>query len=185
MSRRILFCLALPTLAVAGLFANTTMAQSQDSPSVAEAARRAREQKKVAAKPARVFTDDDVKPAEPGSRGATTAPTSSKATDAQAPAGTSAATGPKNEKSAKEVAALKEMLKQMQSDLDLLQRDQALKQDSYYSNPDFVHDTGGKSILDAIKKQIGDKQQELDQLKAKLAELGVTLDNSADTPPKP
>jgi hypothetical protein len=189
MSRRILLRLALPALAVVGLLANSRITQSQDSQSVAEAARRAREQKKAAAKPAKVFTDDDVKPAEPGSSGATaappTAPASSNAADAPAPAGTSSPADPKNEKKSKEIAGLKEMLKQMQSDLDLLQRDQALKQDTYYSNPDYLHDTAGKSILDAIKQQIGDKQQELDQLKAKLAELGVTLDKPEATPPKP
>ena len=189
MSRRISLRLALPTLVVAGLLPNTTIAQSQDSQSVAEAARRAREQKKATAKPAKVFTDDDVRPAAPGSSGATpappTAPTTSNATDAQAPAGTSGPAGPKNEKKSKEIADLKEMLKQMQSDLDLLQRDQALKQDTYYSNPDYAHDTAGKSILDAMKQQIGDKQQELDQLKAKLAELGVTLDKPEVAPPKP
>jgi DNA repair exonuclease SbcCD ATPase subunit len=189
MSRRILLRLALPALAVPGLLANSTIAQSRDSQSVAEAARRAREQKKATAKPVKVITDDDVKPAEPGSSGATpappAAPISSNATDAQAPAETSGPAGPKNEKKSKEIAALKEMLKQIQSDLDLLQREQALEQDTYYSNPDYVHDTAGKSILDAIKQQIGDKQQELDQLKAKLAELGANLDKPAATPPKP
>jgi len=189
MSRRILLRLALSALAAAGLLASTTITQAQDSQSVAEAARRAREQKKAPAKPAKVFTDDDVKPAEPGGSKAAsappTAPTSSNATDTQPPAGTSAATGPKNEKNAKEIAAVKELLKQMQSDLDLLQRDQTLKQDTYYSNPDYVHDTTGKSILDGLKQQIGDKQQELDQLKAKLAELGGTLDKAEATPPKP
>jgi hypothetical protein len=189
MSCRILLPLALPALAVAGILAHTAIAQSQDSPSVAEVARRAREQKKTTAKPTKVITDDDVKPSEPGGSAATPAPptawASSNGSNVQAPAATSSPAGPKNEQKSKEVAGLKEMLKQVQSDLELLQRDQALKQDTYYSNPDFVHDTAGKSILDAIQQQIGDKQQDLDQLKAKLAELGVTLDNPAATPPKP
>jgi hypothetical protein len=180
--------LFLPTFAVAGLLANAAMPQSQDSQSVAEAARHAREQKKELAKPAKVFTDDDVKPAAPSESTATPAPANGPApgSPANAPAagGSTPAAGPKDEKSAKQIAAVKEMLKQMQSDLELLQRDQALKQDTYYSNPDFVHDTSGKSMLDALKQQIGDKQGEVDKLKAQLTELGGTLDAPAATPPK-
>jgi hypothetical protein len=188
MSRYTLLRLFLPTLAVAGLLANAAMAQSQDSQSVAEAARRAREHKKEPAKPAKVFTDDDVKPADPSGSAATpapaTAPAPSSPASAPAAGGTTPAAGPKTEKSAKEIAAVKELLKQMQSDLDLLQRDQALKQDTYYSNPDYAHDTDGKSLLDALKQQIGDKQEEADKLKAKLTELGGTPDAPAATPPK-
>jgi hypothetical protein len=76
---------------------------------------------------------------------------------------------PENEKLAKELAALKEQIKQAESDLDLAKREQALQQDSYFSNPDYVHDTAGKAKLDAIKQQITDKQMELDRLKARLA----------------
>jgi hypothetical protein len=188
MSRCILLRLCLPTIAVAALLSNAGMVRSQDSQSVAEAARRAREQKKEATKPAKVFTDDDVKPADPRGSAAAPAPANAAApsSPANAPAagGTTPAAGPKDEKSAKEIAAVKELLKQMQSDLDLLQRDQTLKQDTYYSNPDYVHDADGKSILDALKQQIGDKQGEVDKLKAKLTELGGTLDAPAATPPK-
>lgn len=188
MLRCILLRLVLPTIAVAGLLANAALAQSQDSQSVAEAARHAREQKKEPAKPAKVFTDDDVKPAAPSGSAANPAPvyTPPASSPANGPAagGSSSAAGPKDEKNAKEITAVKEMLKQMQSDLDLLQRDQSLKQDTYYSNPDYLHDTDGKSLLDALKQQIGDKQGEVDKLKAKLTELGGTLDAPAATPPK-
>jgi site-specific DNA-adenine methylase len=188
MSRCILLRLTLSTLATAIFLGSNAIAQSQDSQSVAEAARRAREEKKkAAAKPARVITEDEVKPATPDASGAAPASTAtaapSDASNAQA-AGTSGATGSKDEKKAKEIAAVKEQIKQTQSDLDLLQRDQALQQDTYYSNPDYVHDTAGKAKLDGMKQQVSDKQQELDKLKAHLAELGGTLDNPAATPPK-
>jgi uncharacterized coiled-coil protein SlyX len=90
-----------------------------------------------------------------------------------------------DEKLAKELAALKEQIKQAQSDLDLRQREQALQQDTYFSNPDYVHDTAGKAKLDALKQQITDKQQELDRLKARLAELQPTPATPAATSPKP
>jgi hypothetical protein len=185
---------ALLTLAIAGFLANAAVAQSsqsqdsqsQDSQSVAEAARRARENKKKAeAKPGKVFTDDDVKPAAPAGSAAAPAGTASSAeTGPGRAAGTSGA-GPEDEQKAKDIAALKEQIKQVQGDLDLLKREQALQRDTYYSNPDYVHDTAGKAKLDDIKQRVADKQGELDSLKDRLAELGGTMDTPAAAPGAP
>jgi hypothetical protein len=60
MLRRIPLRLGLPVVLSLALLPAAAFAQSEDAPSVAEAARRAREQKK--AKPAKVITEDDVKP---------------------------------------------------------------------------------------------------------------------------
>src|SRR5271156_1264558 len=69
MSSRISLRLAIATLAAASVFPLTAFGQSQDQPadSVAEAARRTREQKKAAAakQPAPVITDDTLKPSAP------------------------------------------------------------------------------------------------------------------------
>jgi chromosome segregation ATPase len=191
MSRRILLRLAFPTLTIAGFLANTVIAQSspsQDSQSVADAARRAREEKKkAAAKPGKVFTDDDVKPAAPAGSAAAAGPAASASDTAraQSSAGTSGAASPEDKKKSQEIAALKEQIKQAQNDLDLLKREQALQRDTYYSNPDFVHDTAGKAKLDDMKQQIADKQEALDRLKDHLAELGGTMNNPAATPENP
>jgi hypothetical protein len=173
------------------LLSAAAFAQSQDS--VAEAARRAREKKKTAAKPAKVVTDEtlDVKKGDVQSAAAEqlrmpgTPETQAQPAPANAPssAAPSEKKGAEDEKLAKELAALKEQIKQAQSDLDLAQRDQALQQDTYFSNPDYVHDTAGKAKLDAIKQLITDKQQELDRLKARLADLQPAT--PAATPPKP
>lgn len=182
-SLRVIFSAVL----AAALLPAAAFAQSQDSQSVAEAARRAREQKKTAAKPGRVVTDDDVKPAGPASSEPTPASSTqapSVAGAANPPAGSSGAQEPKDEKSAKEIAALKEEIKQALNDLDLLQRQLSLDQDSYLSNPDHAHDTTGKAKVDGIKLQTGDKQQELDRLKARLAELQPSPSGSTATPPK-
>ena len=168
--------------------ANSKVQPEIDPQSVADATRRAREQKKAAAKSAKVITNDGVKSATPAgsgpARAQAVASPASDATGAPAAAGSAATPSPRDEKSSEEVAALKEQIKQLQDDLDLLKREQALQKDTYYSNPDYKHDTEGKSKLDGVKQQIGDKQQECDRLKARLAELGAAPDNSAATPPR-
>ena len=169
-------------------------AQSQDTQSVAEAARRARAQKKNTEKPAKVITDETLEvkkgdvqsataeqlripgtpetPAQPAA-GAANAQSGSAAGDASANA-----QGSKNisdeDKSRgilKQRVALKEKIKDAQSDLDLLQREFQLDQDTFYSGPDYANNTSGKAKLDGMKQQIADKQQVLERLKAELAAL--------------
>ena len=191
MSRLISLRLAVSIVLASALLPAAGFAQSQDS--VAEAARRARAQKKNSEKPVKVVTDEtlEVKKGDVQSAAAEqlrmpgTPETPAQPAPANAPS--SAAQNEKkaseDEKLAKEVAALKEQIKQAQSDLDLAKREQALQQDTYFSNPDYVHDTAGKAKLDALKQQITDKQQELDRLKARLAELQPQGD-STTAPPK-
>jgi len=193
MSRNIILRLALPIVLIAVALPSVTFAQSQDSQSVADAARRAREKKKNSEKPAKVITDETLEvkkgdvqsaaaeqlrmPGTPETQ-AQPAPTNAPSSAAQSELKAS-----EDEKVAKELAALKEQIKQAQSDLDLAQREQALQQDTYFSNPDYAHDTAGKAKLDAIKQQITEKQQALDRLKARLAELRPQGD-STTAPPK-
>ena len=194
MSRNTILRLAFPIVLIAVALPSVTFAQSQDSQSVADAARRAREKKKNSEKPAKVITDEtlevkkgDVQSAAaeqlrmPGTPERQAQPAS---TNTPSPAVQSEMKASEDEKLAKELTALKEQIKQAQSDLDLAQREQALQQDTYFSNPDYVHDTAGKAKLDAIKQQVAEKQQELDRLKARLAELQPTQTGSAPPPPK-
>jgi hypothetical protein len=191
MSRLISYRLAVSIVLASALLPVAAFAQSQDS--VAEAARRSRAHKKNSEKPAKVITDEtlEVKKGDVQSAAAEqlrmpgTPETPAQPAPANPPS--SAAQNEKkafeDEKLAKELAALKEQIKQAQSDLDLAKREQSLQQDTYFSNPDYVHDTAGKAKLDAIKQQITDKQQELDRLKARLAELPSAT--PAATSPKP
>jgi hypothetical protein len=171
------------------------LAQSQDSQSVAEAARRARAQKKNSDKPAKVITDENLNVKEGDVQSAAAGQLrmpGSPETQAK-PAGSAqvapAAEGPKkaseDERVAKERAALKAQIKGALTDLDLLHRERTLEQDTYFSSPDYVHDTAGKAKLDALKQQESDKQEELDRLKARLAALPPVQDDSSTTPPKP
>jgi hypothetical protein len=190
--------LALSAILAGALLPAAVFAQSQDSQSVAEAARRARAQKKTTDKPATKVIDDDtlvVKkgdvqsataevPKMPGSADAP-AQTASGDTSANAPGTQNASDDEKARALLKQRVALKEKIKDAQSDLDLLQREFQLDQDAFYSSPDYANNTSGKAKLDAMKQQIADKQQELDRLKTELAALPAAPESPANAPPKP
>jgi hypothetical protein len=194
MLRCITLRLALPAVLAVTLLPAAVSAQSQDSESVAEAARRARAQKKNPEKPVKVITDEtlDVKKGDvqsavaeqPRMPGTPETPAQPAAGAANAPAQDSknASEDDKARAALKERVALKEKIKQAQSDLDLLQREYQLDQDSFYSSPDYAKNTSGKDKLDALKQQISDKQQELEQLKAKLATLPAPQESAQTTP---
>lgn len=177
---------------------------------MAEAARRAREKKKDASKPVKVITDEtlDVRKGDVQSAAAEEAkmpgaptpnPPGAKA-NPQVPPGAAAANaaassagpaGSQEEKLKKEVAtlkeqiALKEQIKQLEGDLQLLQRTYRLDQESYYSKVNYASDTTGKQKLDDENQQISDKREEVARLKAKLADLEQASGPSAPTPPQP
>lgn len=199
MFRRILLRLALPVL-MAVLLLPVAFAQSQDSQSVAEAARRAREKKKDASKPVKVITDEtlDVKKGDVQSAAAeqpkmpgapTSNPQGANAANPQAAPAAATANATKDgekPKEPKEVTALREQIKQAASDLDLLQRQLRLDQEALYSKYDYKSDTAGIAKVDGEKQQVADKQQALDDLKAKLADLLKSLGlEDAATPTKP
>ncbi len=195
MLRYITLRVTLPAVLSVTLLPAAAFAQSQDSQSVAEAARKARAQKKNTEKAPKVITDEtlDVKkgdvqsataeqPRMPGSPETPVQPAAAAAPGT--PAATAASSQAKDQKESKEVADLKVKIKRAQDDLDLLQREQTLENDRYYSQTDYAQDTAGKAKLDDLKQQATDKQQELDRLKARLAELQPAQSGAASTPPK-
>jgi hypothetical protein len=159
--------------------------QDQQTQSVADAARRAREQKKTAAKSSKVITDEDMdtKNLKPGAEGLnvgappkldTQPPSPAAVAAAEAADQAAASAGKETVKRAgedPEIGGLKEQITQVQKDLDLLQRELALDQDSYFSKPDYASDKAGKVKLDAEQRQINDKKQDLEGLKTRLAAL--------------
>jgi hypothetical protein len=171
-------------------------AQGQQEQSVADAARKAREQKKTAAKPSTVITNDTLKPATPGTvQNATAATermpgaetTGSPAADATADAAKNAqaASGSSEEEIAKKKAkieALKQEVAEKAKEADLQQRALALANESYYSRPDFSKDPDGKAKLDAMQSDLALKKDELAQLKAKLKELAPDADQKPAAP---
>lgn len=178
---------------VATMFLPIGFSQSQDSQSVAEAARKAREKKKDAAnKPAKVITDEtlDVKKGDVQNAVAEEAkiagvPDANTQTVPGTPAATAnaAAKDEKKERLKKELTDLKEQIKQSLMDLELLQRENRLDQDAYYSQPNYGSDTAGKQKLDDEKQQISSKQDEVAKLKAKLADLQREMGESSSSQP--
>lgn len=178
---------------MAAVFLPIGFSQSQDSESVAEAARKAREKKKDAAKPAKVITDEtldvkkgDVQSAvaeEPKIAGAENSNAQAALGRANATPANAAAKDEKKERLKKELTDLKEQIKQSLMDLDLLQRENRLDQDAYYSQPSYGSDTAGKQKLDDEKQQINDKQQEVTRLKAKLADLQREMGETSSAQP--
>jgi hypothetical protein len=166
---------------------NATLAQSQQSASqdssVADAARRNRDQKKNSANSSKIITDDDLdghefKPGKGGFNVMAPAQLETEAPSAEAVAAAEAADNASDEETQKEAAAqdadiakLKVQITQGEKDLDVLRRQLALDQDSYLSNPDYAHDTAGKSNLDNEKQQINDRQEANERLKTRLAAL--------------
>ena len=206
MSRQISLRLAIAVLTAAPAFPLLALAQSQgaqtqdpQAQSVADAARRAREQKKAAAKqPAPVITDDTLKPAAPAAQAANApAPAAQAAADtasapdtgaAKAPAGQSAPASPAEDadqkaKASAELAALKKQLAEAQKNLELVQRELGLEQDNVYSKPNYASDTAGKAMLDDLKQQITHKQQSVEALKTRLSALLDSMGSAA--PPAP
>jgi hypothetical protein len=163
---------------------SATRAQSQadSAPSVAEAARRAREKKKENAKPARTLTNDDLPAAPAGdvANGAVT-PTANEG-------GEKKPTAAANDEQAKQMKAenaaalerAKKLLATALSELDIMQRKAALDSDSYYSKTDYESDKEGKASLDAEAQQISEKKQAVDELKARVAELQALVGDEAE-----
>ena len=164
--------------------------QSQDqkssdaqSQSIAEAARKSRQAAKNSSKPSKVITDDDLdkENIKPGAQGLnvgapaeleTQPPSPDAVADAAAtpsvPPDPATVAAPSDDP---EIARVKDLIADAEKDADLARRDLALQQDTFYSNPDYQHDTAGKAKLAALQQQINDKQQEIGRLKARLAAL--------------
>ena len=213
MSRCISLRLALATLVASAIIPLAARAQSQDSQtqSVADAARRAREQKKAADKqPSPVITNDTLKPAAPvadtpppapaPTQSSEAAPAPSSASSAKSPAdsssaadakpapapGSAAADADPKAKDSPEVAREKQQLADAQKELDLLQRELSLEQDNVYSKPNSASDTAGKAKLDDLTQQLAGKQQTVEALKARLeALLGSATGTAPAAPPTP
>jgi hypothetical protein len=189
--------LSLIAVLAAGLlltgFAASSLAQSQDdsAQSVAEAARRAREKKKAGVKPVKTLTDDDLPAATAaGSSEAGAAATPTKAAAAGATPAPAAAAKPVDAVAAEKakleysanVAALdraKKSLVQFESELDVMQRKAKLDSEAYYSKPDFSNDPGGKAKLDGEAQDITTKQEDIETLKARIAELQAAVEAGA------
>lgn len=183
-------------LCVAGM---TAQAQSQGSSQqsgrdpVADAARKAREDKKNAAKPKKVYTDNDVKPA------AAAAPDNTAA-GATATAGAAATAGASSETQRTDEAAPKkdpngekawrkrfkdqrDKLAKAETELDVLQRESQKLQIEYYPDPQkALSEQNSRKDVNEKMAKIKAKQQEIAQLKQGLEDMEVQLRKSGGDP---
>jgi uncharacterized coiled-coil protein SlyX len=175
-------------LAVYALSCVRVSAQQDENTSVAEAARRARQQKQDAAKPARVIDNDVIPPASPEA----VKPAADAAAPAAQPGATTAdanaakksdASPAEDASKKKEIEDLKQQIAEKKQTINLDQRELALLQDTYLSNPDHTHDTAGKEKLDSMQSDIAQAQSELELLVAKLAGMSPASDATTENPP--
>lgn len=184
----------VPALCVAGM---TAQAQSQSSSQqsgsdpVADAARKAREDRKNAAKPKKVYTDDDVKPAV----AATATAASAAPSDASGAAATGAAGSQKTDDSGakedpngekawrKRFKEQHDKLAKAETELDVLQRESQKLQIEYYPDPQkaLTEQNTRKDVNEKIAK-IAAKQQEIAQLKQGLEDMETQLRKSGGDP---
>lgn len=173
--------------------------QPQRDP-VADAARRAREQKKDQPKAAKVFDNDSV-PTTPGGvnvvgQSGTTAdnaansPTADQAIpaapgqQANGSASASSANAADNVAISAGIDSAKEQLKSLQKDLDILQRTFTLDQQMFLVKPDHDADRAGAAKLKDEQQQIADKQQEVADAQKRIDELQSKLGAGSTAPAK-
>jgi hypothetical protein len=151
--------------------------QQQSGDPVADAARRSREQKKTAPKPKKVYTDDDIKPAAPSSEAGTAAGAGSAQVSPDNGQGAVAADASKNDAETtwrKRFADQRAKIAAAEKELDILQREFAKAQLQYYNDPQ-------KALVEQnTRKEINDKNAQIDQKKQDIANLKQQLSDLED-----
>jgi len=184
--------LILPALYLAGLTAYAQQqgsSQQQTSDPVADAARKAREEKKNAQKPKKVYTDDDVRhnlggPAAPsstsgtGSAGASSAGGAPASGEKKVGGEQKAGKEEKGEDPKSEAAWRKrfqdqrEKIAKAERELDILQREAQKSQVQYYTDPQkAMTEQNSQAEVNEKMAKIQAKKQEIAQLKQGLDDL--------------
>jgi chromosome segregation ATPase len=150
--------------------------QQSGSDPVADAARKAREDKKNAAKPKKVYTDDDVKPAASAATGNTGAAAGATGTTGQQKAGDAAVAQDANGEAAwrKRFKEQRDKISKAETELDILERELQKSQTEYYPDPQ-------KALTEQnTRKEINDKTAKIDAKKQEIAQLKQGLDDLED-----
>jgi hypothetical protein len=178
--------LALLTLALTSIPCSAQ--QQQDSDPVAEAARKAREQKKKdAAKPKKVYTDDDVNHLASGG-----APTDAKASSGTEEGAKNADAQSKDKAGSEESPEMKwrkqfkdayANLDRAQRELDILQREDNKAQLQYYNDPQkALAEQYTRKDINEKDAKIAAKKKEIGDLKQKISDMEDALRKSGGDP---
>src|SRR6266849_3131505 len=177
----------VPTMCLAGLSAAAQQqgsSQQQTGDAVADAARKAREMKKDAPKPKKVYTDDDVKKSVPvpdaaapsvpvvasGTAAATTvqaAGDTTKAGDATKAEDATKTEDPNSEAAwRKRFQAQRDKIAKVEKEIDILGRELEKAQLEYYPDPQkALREQFDRADINKKTAKIDAKRQELDQLR--------------------
>ena len=186
-------------LATLSSYARPQSSSQQTGDPVADAARKAREekQKKDAQKPKKVYTDDDIRPATPdkpeiqnASAGATTSGTDAsaaggaQAADAQKPGDTDQKEDPNSEKAwRKRFAAQHDKIAKAEKELEILQRELEKSSVQYYADPTkAMKEQNNRGEINDKTAKIEAKKQELAQLRQQLDDMEADLRKAGGDP---
>lgn len=154
--------------------------QQQTGDPVADAARKAREQKKNAAKPKKVFTEDDVKSAT----AAAPENAADAATGEQKAHDTGKTEDPNGEAAwRKRFKQHRDKIAKAEKELDVLQREAEKAQVQYYGDPQkALNEQNNRAEINQKKAKIDAKKAELDQLRQGLDDLETELRKAGGDP---
>jgi chromosome segregation ATPase len=150
--------------------------QQSGSDALADAARKAREEKKNTAKPKKVYTEDDVKPAATAAADNPAGAARSAGTPGQQKAGEVAAGEDPNGEAAwrKRFKEQHDKIAKAETELDVLQRELQKAQTEYYPDPQ-------KAMTEQnTRKEVNDKMAKIDAKKQEIAQLKQGLDDLED-----
>jgi chromosome segregation ATPase len=181
-------------LTALGSYGRQQNSSQQTGDPVADAARKAREEKekKSAQKPKKVYTDDDVKPATPekpavqNASAATPATGGAESAPATTTAGAQKAEGeekedPNSEKAwRKRFSAQHQKIANAERELDILQRELQKSQVQYYADPTKAMNEQNNRAevnektakIEAKKKELAQLRQQLDDMESELRKAG-------------
>jgi chromosome segregation ATPase len=185
---KLLFVLGL-SFASSVAIAQQDQSQANTGDSVADAARKAREQKKIAPKPKKVFTDDDVATRPPADVQASTAPGKSDDGTAQGKAPVSKTDAEKKEDPNSEAAwrkrfaAQRRKISDAEEALSVLQREAEKADLQYYPDPQkALQEQYTRAEINAKNDKIAEKKKEIADLKQQLSDMEDQLRSSGGDP---
>ena len=164
-------------------------AQQQTGDPVADAARKAREKKKDAPKPKKIYTDDDVKKSAPepapGVAGGTVDATAAQAAGGSAKTGDATKTEDPNGQAAwrRRFQAQRDKIAKLMKEVDILGRELEKAQLEYYPDPQkALTQQTSRAEINAVSAKLDAKKKELDQLKQGLDDLEDQMRKSGGDP---
>jgi len=178
-------------LAVLAMTCGLAMAQPSQSPSgtgdpVADAARKAREEKKNAAKPKHVLTDDDIaaKPAAPRATSTTGSTTPQNSTAAAGDDAGKKEEAPNSEAAwRKKFAAQRKKIADAQLEYDVLSREISKADLQYYSDPTkAMNEQYSRAEINAKTDKADAKKKEIAALTQQLSDMEDDLRKSGGDP---